>query len=559
MSKQVFIDCGVQNSQMIIGQNNSSTIILGNSNCITSINGLINASNASFNNLSVTSLYISGETYGGASSNMTLTNVSVSGQLYLYVGNTSITKSIITAPNVSHNNVYVASNFSMPSGSLMNVSNAVFNNISTNNVYVASNFSMPSGSLMNVSNASFNNISTNTFYVASNFSMPSGSLMNVSNASFNNISTNTFYAASNFSMPTGSLMNVSNASFNNISTNTFYASGNISTNAGGFKVVTNTIGTTPQTLLLGNSNDVNNSRIISALNSSLSTSNAVYFTMGHSNTLGNQVEMTYNHLGDNAANWASFGFFGIQNIIAFSNKKYTMIGVSSNLTTSTVMTSGLSSNPNSGTIITGNVSRIDALGIISYGDTNTLINFYPANGTSAVKGSVSSTNATSVTFTTTSDRRRKRNIIPMKTMIEKIKKLNPSEFIWREDGVKEDGFIAQEVHKIFPCMIGSVTTYCDVCNLTRNEIYDGSLCTCCDWENPTSKNGDPYYYSLDYGRFTPYLTKALQETIELVETQQTYIDELKTKQEIYMNQLKLQEDKISSLESSISSIIEKLN
>ena len=481
MSSPVYIDCGVQNSQMIIGQNNASTIILGNSTCITSIPGLLNSSNASFNNLSVTSLYISGQTYGGTTT---------SG---------SMTDAIISAPNVSHNNVYAASNFSMPSGSLMNVSNA----------------------------------------------------------SFNNISTNTFYGASTFTMPKG-IMNVSNASFNNISTNTFYASGNISTNAGGFKVVTNTTGSAPQTLLLGTSNDVNTSRAISCLNSGLTLNTGMYFTMGKNNSLGNQLEFGYNHIGDNLANWGLLGFYGIQNI-AFSNKKYTMIGSSSILNTATVMASGILSNVNSGTIITANASLIDALGIISYSDTNNLINFFPANGTSGIKGAVSSTNSTSVIFTTTSDKRRKKNIIPMKSMIDKIKKLNPSHFEWTEDGIKDDGFIAQEVNKLFPSMIGSVTTYCDVCNLTRNEIYDGSLCTCCDWDNPTSKNGDPYYYTLDYGRFTPYLTKALQETIELVETQQTYIDELKTKQETYMNQLKLQEDKILSLELSISSIIEKLN
>jgi hypothetical protein len=34
-----------------------------------------------------------------------------------------------------------------------------------------------------------------------------------------------------------------------------------------------------------------------------------------------------------------------------------------------------------------------------------------------------------------------------------------------------------------------------------------------------NKDGSMHTYGLDYGRFTPYLTKALQETIAMVESQ----------------------------------------
>jgi hypothetical protein len=63
------------------------------------------------------------------------------------------------------------------------------------------------------------------------------------------------------------------------------------------------------------------------------------------------------------------------------------------------------------------------------------------------------------------------------------------------------------------------------------------LCSCCDWENPITKDGKEHIYSLDYGRFTPYLTKALQETIEMVENQKKEIDELKNEKITLQNQI----------------------
>jgi hypothetical protein len=44
-------------------------------------------------------------------------------------------------------------------------------------------------------------------------------------------------------------------------------------------------------------------------------------------------------------------------------------------------------------------------------------------------------------------------------------------------------------------------------------------------ENPIDRNGNPYYYGLDYGQFTPFLTKALQEVISNYED---LIEKIKT-------------------------------
>ena len=133
----------------------------------------------------------------------------------------------------------------------------------------------------------------------------------------------------------------------------------------------------------------------------------------------------------------------------------------------------------------------------------------------------------------------------MISMIDKIKQLKPCTYEWIADGTKDDGFIAQQVHKVFPSMIGSVPTYCDVCNITRNDIYDGKLCECCNWENPVQKDGKNYSHTLDYGKFTPYLTKALQEAISIIEKQQIQI-------ELQQSTIEKQQHQIDSILAALS-------
>ena len=65
----------------------------------------------------------------------------------------------------------------------------------------------------------------------------------------------------------------------------------------------------------------------------------------------------------------------------------------------------------------------------------------------------------------------------MDSMIDNIMKMKPSNYTWLSNGKESQGFIAQEVFEIFPEM----------------------------------RNDDNPYYALDYGKFTPYLVKAMQE------------------------------------------------
>jgi hypothetical protein len=285
--------------------------------------------------------------------------------------------------------------------------------------------------------------------------------------------------------------------------------------------VTATLGTfnnvaTGNLTILNGVND-GGQRMISALDNNMAIGSTKYIALGQSNSTVNQAEITFNYYGSgNVSNNLGLGLYGSP-IMYLSGSTFVGLGARSN--------EGFA-NANKFLISGATANLTDGMGILPYGDTYNLINFY--NQSRVVKGSIGSPDSSSVTFNTSSDNRLKENIIPMTSMIGKIKQLEPKHFEWKNDSKKEDGFIAQQVHKVFPNFIGPVSTYCNVCNLDRNDIYNGNLCTCCDWENPTYKDSNQIFvHSLDYGKFTPYLTKALQETIQMVEDQQKQIDELK--------------------------------
>jgi hypothetical protein len=192
----------------------------------------------------------------------------------------------------------------------------------------------------------------------------------------------------------------------------------------------------------------------------------------------------------------------------------------------------------------------DGIGLQAYIDTNYIIVF--ANSAGTIRGQIQGANSSSVTYSTSSDQRRKTNVQDMPSMISKIKQLKPRTYTWKESGDKDDGFVAQEVHKVFPQFRSGYQSYCDICHHTYNDLYDGITCECCDFENPVDKDGKPHYYGLDYGKFTPYLTKALQETIEILENQQKII----TQQE---QMLSSQSQQIADLQTQMATILARLH
>ena len=111
-----------------------------------------------------------------------------------------------------------------------------------------------------------------------------------------------------------------------------------------------------------------------------------------------------------------------------------------------------------------------------------------------------------------SDIRFKKNISTVSGALEKLSKLNPVNYDWRKDEFKNKGFndkkqwgfIAQEVEKVMPELVGA------------------------DEED---------YLTLNYNGFVPLLTKAMQEQQTEIENQQKEIDELKTQLELIMKMM----------------------
>ena len=115
----------------------------------------------------------------------------------------------------------------------------------------------------------------------------------------------------------------------------------------------------------------------------------------------------------------------------------------------------------------------------------------------AVAGRI--TTSSSTTYTTTSDYRRKENITPVVSGLERVQKLNPVSYTWIDDEVKvtEEGFIAHEVQEA-------------------------------GWTTGISgeKDGEDVQ-SMDYGRITPLLVKAIQEQQAQIDALQSEIKILK--------------------------------
>jgi hypothetical protein len=124
-------------------------------------------------------------------------------------------------------------------------------------------------------------------------------------------------------------------------------------------------------------------------------------------------------------------------------------------------------------------------------NTTSLIEFYSTGG--ATRGSVLGSGASNVAYQTSSDRRLKTNIEPLDPMLDKVMSLKPSKYNWKEDNANGFGFIAQDVYEVFPHM----------------RIWTPQMSG--DIDEPRDEQDNPIHYGLDYGQFTPYIVKAIQE------------------------------------------------
>jgi hypothetical protein len=100
-------------------------------------------------------------------------------------------------------------------------------------------------------------------------------------------------------------------------------------------------------------------------------------------------------------------------------------------------------------------------------------------------------NNSACSFTSASDYRLKENIVPLPNGLDRLNQLKPVKFKWKEHDYTSEGFIAHEVQEVYPdAIVGE-------------------------------KDADTMQ-SMDYGKITPLLVKAIQE-------QQTIIDDLKSR------------------------------
>ena len=136
-----------------------------------------------------------------------------------------------------------------------------------------------------------------------------------------------------------------------------------------------------------------------------------------------------------------------------------------------------------------------------------MIGFYRPDG--VYIGSISQLNATYVNYNTSSDRRLKDNIVNTHFGINDLMKIQVRDYFYKADSSKTPvtGFIAQELYEIFP--------------------------------NAVSKPAnEEEMWSVDYGKVTPLLVKAIQDQQDTIEAQQKQIDELKAQNTVLSSQLK---------------------
>jgi hypothetical protein len=129
------------------------------------------------------------------------------------------------------------------------------------------------------------------------------------------------------------------------------------------------------------------------------------------------------------------------------------------------------------------------------------IAFYKGN-TQTNRGLITVTTS-GTTYNSVSDYRLKENITPLENGLDRVLQLKPSKFNWIETGNETEGFIAHELQEYFP----------DAVTGEKDAVY--------------SSTGNIKPQSVDYGRITPLLVKAIQEQQAQIESLKAEIQTLK--------------------------------
>ena len=151
--------------------------------------------------------------------------------------------------------------------------------------------------------------------------------------------------------------------------------------------------------------------------------------------------------------------------------------------------------------------------VLSRSNTNSevMIRFERDNGT---RGDI--TVSTSTTYNTTSDYRLKENITDLSDAITRLKKITPRRFNFISDENKQlvDGFIAHEVSEAVPEAVKG----------TKDQVATADDVAA----NKATTVGEPIHQQVDYSKYVPLLTAALQEAVAKIETLETEVAVLKS-------------------------------
>ncbi len=152
-----------------------------------------------------------------------------------------------------------------------------------------------------------------------------------------------------------------------------------------------------------------------------------------------------------------------------------------------------STNPtDGGSVLEGEFGHL----ILSRSGTGseTMIRF---NRGGSTRGSIAV--STSTTYNTSSDYRLKENVTNLTDALTRLKKVTPRRFNFIDDKDKKliDGFIAHEVSIAVPEAVTGTKDQVELADDNEKGI----------------KKGDPIYQQLDYSKFVPLLTAALQEEV----------------------------------------------
>jgi hypothetical protein len=113
------------------------------------------------------------------------------------------------------------------------------------------------------------------------------------------------------------------------------------------------------------------------------------------------------------------------------------------------------------------------------------------------------TNGTATIYGTTSDYRLKKDVAPMISQLERISKLKPVNYNWKNNKSPSEGFIAHELQEIYP------------------DAVHGE-------KDQEDEDGKPVYQNIDVSFIVPSLVAAVQELKQLVQQQSQEIAFLKS-------------------------------